>query len=406
MYLQKKIVPLCAAATSLVFIALLFQQKLQALSLGFSRSDEGDEMLSETRLSSRPARNANRQSFVRLSDANEGISSGFHPGSFKSQVSNYSRVMVVPRMKDEDITWITDELPDLNTSVYVANDASAPLHPPRNKGHEVMIYLTYIIDHYDNLPDIVLFMHSHRWTHHNNEFLGHDAVEMIYRLRSWHVIRKGYMNMRCHWSPGCPEWLHPVSKQELLGKQEETMLSKCWSELFPLEPIPAFLAQPCCAQFALSKERLLAIPLSRFVFYRDWMLRTPLSDYISGRIWEYTWQYVFTSQSADCPTEYSCYCDGFGVCFGGEAPYQAFLELRDAKIKYEVELEQWRSEGKIFEEAAQTEKVTWRQAPDRARYTFLNERIKALSKEMNARKQKAVERGHVSGFRAEGAEGQ
>ena len=86
--------------------------------------------------------------------------------------------------------------------------------------------------------------------------------------------------------------------------------------------MPKVLAQPCCAQFAISKGRILSIPLKRFIAYRDWLLRTPLSDYISGRVWEYIWQFVFTGNHTVCPMMHICYCDGYGFCFGGEKAIQ------------------------------------------------------------------------------------
>ena len=393
MYLQRRPLPLCAVVISLIFLAFL-------------RHLHGPDSLrkkSHTVFDSAYARQT-RKRFKQPTIGHEngvwGLSSTFHPGSPKSQPSNHSRVMVIPRTMEEDITWIMDELPGMSVAVYIADDPMASLHPPRNKGHEVMVYLTYVIDYYDILPDIVLFMHAHRWTHHNNDFLGHDAVEMIQRLNDAHVIREGYMNMRCHWSPGCPEWLHPVSTQDILGKQEETVLSKCWSELFPLEPTPTFLAQPCCAQFVLSKERLLAIPQSRFIFYRDWILRTSLSDYISGRIWEYIWQYIFTGQHAYCPAEHSCYCDGFGLCFGGEARYKDFVSLRDAKKEFETELEEWHDKERIVEEARQDNSIA-SLSPDRGRHIFLRDQIEALSNEMIIRKQDAIGRGNNPQYRAE-----
>ncbi|KAL9604870.1 MAG: hypothetical protein Q9219_000318 [cf. Caloplaca sp. 3 TL-2023] len=252
--------------------------------------------------------------------------------------SNYSRVMVIPRMNEDDITWISTELPTLEVSIYVANDPSASLHPPKNKGHEVMIYFSYLIDNYDRLPDIVLFMHAHRWTHHNNLLLGFDASQMINSLNGAYVIREGYVNMRCHWSPGCPEWLRPASMQDTLGKQEEAVLERCWKELFPFDALPSFLAQPCCAQFALSRDRIRSIPRSRYIFYRDWILKTPLSDYISGRIWEYSWQYLFTRDNVHCPAEHVCYCDGFGYCFGSEAAYNRYLDGLDQRTRLREEL--------------------------------------------------------------------
>ncbi|KAL8670922.1 MAG: hypothetical protein Q9168_004554 [Polycauliona sp. 1 TL-2023] len=263
----------------------------------------------------------------------------FVPGSPDPR-SDYSRIMVVPRMQEDDIAWISKELPGLNVSIYVANNPKAGSHPPKNKGHEVMIYLTYLIENYDRLPDVVLFMHSHRWTHHNNEFLGWDASQMIHALSSAHVMRAGYVNMRCHWSPGCPEWLRPSGRDDSLGKQEEQVLAQCWRELFPFDPLPSFLAQPCCAQFALSKDRILSIPRSQYIFYRDWIIRTPLSDYISGRIWEYSWQYLFTHNAAHCPAEHICYCDAFGICFGGKVPYSQYVDLLGSKTKINEELKE------------------------------------------------------------------
>lgn len=134
----------------------------------------------------------------------------------------------------------------------------------------------------------------------------------------------GNRNMRCHWEPGCPGWLHPGAVEEDLSKQEETLIAKTWLELFPHDPIPNVLAQPCCGQFAISRDRIRSLPLETYIYYRDWLMETHLSDYISGRIWEYVWQFVFTGENVVCPKEHVCYCDGFGVCFGGEEEYEAY----------------------------------------------------------------------------------
>ncbi|KAK4693603.1 hypothetical protein P7C71_g3830, partial [Lecanoromycetidae sp. Uapishka_2] len=317
----------------------------------------------------------------------------FRPGDPKPSGSAYTRVVVIPRTKDENVSWIGDELPDINTVVYVANNPKEPLHPPRNKGREVMIYLTYIIDHYEALPDIMIFMHAHRYSHHNNDLLGYDAVQMIRRLSSDHVIREGYFNMRCHWRPGCPEWLHPHNKVESLERQEEEVLSRCWEELFPWEPLPKALGQPCCAQFALSKQRVHAIPLSHYVFYRDWMMRTPLSDYVSGRIWEYSWQFLFTGQSTLCPAEHICYCDGFGVCFGGAAEYKEFEDLRNIAKGFEDELQETASSKQnAIVEHSQGLVSLWTPL-EPGRYSYLNSQVAALRQELAVRKQAALGRG-------------
>ena len=317
--------------------------------------------------------------------------------------SNYSRLIVIPRMGEDDVTWISTELPGLDVSVYVADDPGASLHPPKNKGHEVMIYLSYLIDNYHHLPDIVLFMHAHRWTHHNNLLLGSDASQMINALNGAHVMREGYVNMRCHWSPGCPEWLRPTSQQDTLGKQEEAVLERCWKELFPFDTLPSFLAQPCCAQFALSRDRIHSIPRSRFVYYRDWILKTPLSDYISGRIWEYSWQYIFTQHNAHCPSEHVCYCDGFGVCFGGESNYKQYVELLSRKNKLSEELE--RSDGSHHgDEASVLETSDLNSSHTKGsthKVSFLAAQVANLETELIARRHEAQRRGADPRLRAE-----
>ena len=97
------------------------------------------------------------------------------------------------------------------------------------------------------------------------------------------------MNLRCHWDPGCPAWLHPGAVERNYEKQEEHLLASSWAELFPHDTIPTILAQPCCAQFAVSRERIRAMPKQQYVYMRDWLLRTELTDYLSGRIFEYLW---------------------------------------------------------------------------------------------------------------------
>lgn len=127
------------------------------------------------------------------------------------------------------------------------------------------------------------------------------------------------------------------------------MLARSWGEIFPDDPIPDVLAQPCCAQFAVSRERILSIPKARFVYYRDWILRTELSDYISGRVWEYLWHVVFTGENVVCPKENVCYCDGYGVCFGGEDEYDEFRSVGQQKQELEEELKHWYGQAEVIE---------------------------------------------------------
>jgi len=267
-------------------------------------------------------------------------------------------------MSIDNISWVDHELSDLfepagsfKKAIYVADNSSAPLHPKKNKGHEAMIYLSYIIDHYDKLPDVSIFIHSDRWTWHNNELLDNDMAAMVRYLKPEKVVKDGYMNLRCHWDPGCPNWLllWEQGNQENIQKHEEKAIAERWHELFPMDRMPAMLSQPCCAQFALSRERILAIPLQRYIFLRSWILRTPLEDYFSGRVFEYLWQYIFTGNAEVCPAMHECYCEGYGMCFGGPEKFDEWFALRMKKQKHESQILRMKKGAK---DAAKDSKAT------------------------------------------------
>ena len=118
-----------------------------------------------------------------------------------------------------------------------------------------------------------------------------------------------------------------------LNRPEEVEVAKAWHEVFPNEKVPNVLSQPCCSQFAVSRDALRRLPKSRYQHFRSWIEKTPLKDDISGRVWEYVWQYIFKGVYEFCPNEAECYCRAYGVCFpGGEKEYNDWFDMR-GKVK-------------------------------------------------------------------------
>lgn len=327
----------------------------------------------------------------------------FVPGIPKPPGYEYTKMLVVPRTRREDTSWIEWELPDWKTAIYAADNPNAPLHPPKNKGHEVMSYLTFVIDFYNDLPDVAVFIHSHQQAWHNEEIFNGDSAEMLRRLSLDRVIREGYMNTRCNHGPGCPDWMHPGAVEEDETKQEEVMLARAWGELFPDDPVPSVLAQPCCAQFALSRDRIRTIPRSRFIFYRDWLLQTDLSDYIAGRIWEYLWQYVFTGRPVVCVDESVCLCDGYGICFGSPSEYQTYRAMEDEKKDLQSQLENWillEDDMKLAQATEQLNETMDLDLPPLGSKTKIQELLIQTDTEVTAVLLAAMERGKNPKYRA------
>src|SRR5271154_6868759 len=82
---------------------------------------------------------------------------------------------------------------------------------PQIKGHEVMAYLTYIIDHYDHLPAFTAFVHANRTAVHDNTPVN-DNVHSLQSLKLDFVQNHGYASLRCSWMPGCPDGFRQFGK--------------------------------------------------------------------------------------------------------------------------------------------------------------------------------------------------
>ena len=83
--------------------------------------------------------------------------------------TSISKILVVASICSENTSWLQAYLSSWSQLIYVVNDLQAPLQVPQNKGREWSAYLSYIIDNYDNLPDISVFLHGNRYQWHNED---------------------------------------------------------------------------------------------------------------------------------------------------------------------------------------------------------------------------------------------
>ncbi len=200
--------------------------------------------------------------------------------------------LVVASVKAEDTSWFHTHLPSWHKNIYVADDPGAPLTVPRNKGREAMVYLTYMISRYDDLPANVLFVHASRFAWHNDD-PDYDALPALRRFRLPHLRAAGYVNLRCVWVIGCPAEIRPA-QDEAARDGADALLAKhvykeAFGELFPATPVPDVVAVSCCSQFGVTRETIRSRPRADYIRYRDWLLATPLDDALNGRVFEFAW---------------------------------------------------------------------------------------------------------------------
>ena len=148
----------------------------------------------------------------------------------------------------------------------------------------------YIIDHYDKLPDVMVFIHGRQFQWHNDD-VNYDGGTMLSRLQVPYILAQGYVNVRCVWLLGCPDEVHVRDPRP--SHQSEVNFREGFIELFPdrasKNDIPDVVGVSCCAQFAVTRNKVLELPRSEYERIRAWLRDTSLKDDISGRIMEYSW---------------------------------------------------------------------------------------------------------------------
>ena len=210
--------------------------------------------------------------------------------------------------------WARVPMTPANNCLFsVMNDPDANMTVTRNKGNEASAYLTYLITHYHNLPEYMVFLHARRYQWHNDDPM-YDHVPLLQNLRLQHVADVGYASLRCNWNPGCKVGLRPDEAVEdgLFGIQSGYW--DAFAELFPGAEVPREVGHPCCAQFAVSRERVREKPVRHYEKVRQWVWESDMHPGRSGRIMEYMWHVVFGKPAVDCPDAGVCFCQKYGKC--------------------------------------------------------------------------------------------
>lgn len=227
------------------------------------------------------------------------------------------KVLVLAKTVNETVDWVTDQLHDWQHAIYHMDDPDYILHPPRNVGREAMAYLTFLIDHYHNLPEIMVFLHPHlegwpeAW---HTDARDYNNVNSVRSLRLDYVRAHGYANMRCIPDPGCPSEIQPFRGDP--NRTTEIAYVDAYTYFFGVDEssVPEQVGTPCCSQFAVSKTQVQTRPQSDYLRYRRWLLETELSSNVSGRVMEYMWHIIFGKDPVWCPELHRCWCEQFGRC--------------------------------------------------------------------------------------------
>ncbi|KAK6000860.1 hypothetical protein QM012_003585 [Aureobasidium pullulans] len=208
--------------------------------------------------------------------------------------------IVIAKTRLEDVNWLLELYQDFpfRPFIYSMESSVEPgcLAPRSRRGREIAAYLSYIIDNYDSLPGYSIFMHAkdEQW---HNDVLGQKAADTIKALRFKHINVTGFTNLRCTLIPGCPLGVNPLdpTEQDIRNKDTRAFFAEIYMELFDVtrEQVPKHIGNVCCAQFAVTRARILARPRLDYERMLRWADQSREDDFAVGWVFEKVWDTVF-----------------------------------------------------------------------------------------------------------------
>lgn len=175
-----------------------------------------------------------------------------------------------------------------------------------------MAYLTFIINHYDILPDFTVFVHGHRRSWHQPEPL----PLKLGALNVTALLADNYINLRCARNPGCTEetYISASAVQDGETRIQAKLMPGFWRTMFPealgylgMGSPPDAIGVPCCAQFAVSKAairlrsldfwKMYRTPLTRNLSEYETTIGKGLNGYAIGMVYEKLWHIVFGKEA-------------------------------------------------------------------------------------------------------------
>lgn len=178
-----------------------------------------------------------------------------------------------------------------------------------NKGREPSSYLKYIVEHYDNLPERVAFIHGHEDAHHQRypkhilqaiedarPDLDFVSLNNLINLKMRVCETKNYLGTECgNWTAAFDN------------------MKERWETLF--KPIlgfdmPEYFRFDMGAQFIVSRKAIHRHPKETYQKLLDYMLEP--DDYLHGVVLEFLWQSLFTDVKNDiCNRIKDCSDEGY-----------------------------------------------------------------------------------------------
>jgi hypothetical protein len=196
---------------------------------------------------------------------------------------------------NKDISWVNEIDRLINFEIYSTShseidniDKDKIYFIDINKGMDANMYLKFILNNYDNLPDKILFVH-----HHFSDWSQDFSLPFIINNLKWDSF--DYVNVG---KRECYQDLYKINNGNY--RYIKDWFKDIWYLFDEYLKFPDdCLYYYAGTQFMVSKELILQYPKEFYQKLYNWLLDTNWEDYKSGRIFEYLWHYIITKNPID-----------------------------------------------------------------------------------------------------------
>ena len=152
-------------------------------------------------------------------------------------------VLVIVAHYSYNVSWL-ERQPFCYVVMHKNTPNKAPRNTPFNKAQEASSYLQFIVDQYHRLPKYMIFLHDHRMSWHSLDLL---QILPILRFDAY-----GFVSLNALWNRG----IHPRQFPALQNFFKDAGLAR-WLPV-QLPDSNNAIQFMCCAQFLVSRDRVLA----------------------------------------------------------------------------------------------------------------------------------------------------
>lgn len=188
-------------------------------------------------------------------------------------------VIVVSQYK-EYVEWLN------NTKVPVIvcskTDTTTGCYVNKNKGREVSGYLRFILQNYHRLPKHIAFIHGHEEAWHQ-KLSPNNMLKAITECAKYK--KYGYVSLNNYYFDD-----RKVATNKLM--KELHLIWDEWFRPFLQRDAPTYVLHDCCAQFIVSRERVIKNSKAAYLHWYD-KITMHKNDYEMGLIFEYIWHIIF-----------------------------------------------------------------------------------------------------------------